>query len=85
MNIPKGIEVQSDTNWFLMFKKNIYGQRQAFRVWNKFLVEKLTSSEVGFRQSKIYECILYWVKSMYIMYNYDSILAGTDDKNVGRS
>ena len=52
-NIQKVIEVQSDTKWVLKVKKNIYGQRQAGRVWNKFIVGKLTSSAVGLRQIKI--------------------------------
>ena len=46
MKIPKVIEVQIDTEWVLKFKKSIYRQRQAGRVWNKFLVGKLTSSAV---------------------------------------
>ena len=57
MNITKGIEVKSDTEWVLNVKKNIYGQSQADRVWNKFIVEKLTSSSVGFSPSKVDECV----------------------------
>ena len=74
-NITKYIEVKSNTVWVIKFKKNIYSQRQEGRVWNKVLVEKLTSSELRLRQSNIYECVLYWVKSMYILYTDDHILA----------
>ena len=38
MKIQKCIEVHSDTEWLLKVKKNIYGQWQAGRVWNKFLL-----------------------------------------------
>ena len=53
MNNPKGVELHSDTEWVIKRNKNIYGQSQAGRILNKFLVEKLTSSEVGFRRNKI--------------------------------
>ena len=78
MKITTVIELQSDTKWVIKAKNNIYGQPQAGRVWNKFLVEKLNNPEVGFRKSKIYECVLYRGKSMYIMYTDDSIMEGTD-------
>ena len=53
MNTPKGIEVRSDTRWLIKVNKNIYGQLQEGIVWNKFLVETLTSTEAGFREIKI--------------------------------
>ena len=74
MNIPKGVKVYIYTKWVLKTKTNIYWKRQVGRVRNKFLVEKLNSSEVGFRQSKIDECMFYWVKIMHIMYTDDYIL-----------
>ena len=43
MKIPNVIEVQSDTEWVLKVKNIIYEKRQASIVWNKFLMEKLTS------------------------------------------
>ncbi|KAI2507330.1 hypothetical protein MHU86_7050 [Fragilaria crotonensis] len=44
MAIPKGFEVEGD--YVLMLKKNLFGQKQAGRVWNQHLVDKL--KEVGF-------------------------------------
>ena len=38
MNIPKGLEVKSDTEWVLKVKNNMYRNCQEGRVWNKFLV-----------------------------------------------
>ena len=55
MKITKGIEVHSDTKWVLNPNNNIYGKNQVGRVWHKSLVEKSTSSAVGFRQRNIYE------------------------------
>ena len=74
-NIPKGIEVKSYIQWLIESKNNIYGQYQAGRVWNTFLVEKLTSSELGFRQSNIDVCMFYRRKCIYILYTDYYILA----------
>ena len=79
-NITKSIEVQSDTVWVLKVNNTIYGKCQAGRVWNKPLAEKLTSPEVRFRQRNIDKCMLYWGKSMYILYTDDYILEGTDEE-----
>lgn len=45
MKIPKGYEInEGDTkDYVLMLNKNLYGQKQARRVWNKYLIEKLES------------------------------------------
>ena len=48
----------------LKLNKNLYGQKQAGRVWNKFLVEKL--QKVGFVQSKYEEC--YSIAKMSYIY-----------------
>ena len=59
MRVPRGINITKAGNWVLRVKKNVYGQKQAGRVWNKYMVEKLTSPEVGFIQSKHDECVFY--------------------------
>ena len=60
MSIPKGFEIESgDKNdYVLKIHRNIYGQKQAGRVWNKYLADKLIK-EVGFTQSKVDECMFY--------------------------
>jgi hypothetical protein len=55
MSIPKGFEVESDEEYVLKLKKNLFGQRQAGQVWNKHLIEKL--KQVGFVASQIDECL----------------------------
>ena len=74
MNIPKGYQVPGGNNkdYALKLNKNLYGKKQAGRVWNHFLVQKLES--VGFRQSKYDPCILYKGKVIYILYTDDSII-----------
>lgn len=60
MKIPKGFEMEDcePNEYVFKLKKNLYGQKQAGRVWNKHLVKKLTK-EVGFVQSKVDECVFY--------------------------
>ena len=41
----------------LKLLKNIYGQKEAGRVWTKYLVEKLSS--IGFKASVIDNCVFY--------------------------
>ena len=77
MYIPKGFELTdgNPSDYVLKLKRNIYGQKQAGRVWNKYLERKLIE-EVGFKKSKVDECVFYKGKTMYILYTDDSILAG---------
>ena len=77
MQIPKGIKIDAPGKWALRVHKNIYGQKQAGRVWNQYLVDKLVN-QVGFKQSKHDECVFYRGNVMYVLYTDDSILAGPD-------
>ena len=74
MSIPKGYQVPEgdNKNYALKLNKNLYGQKQAGRVWNQFLVQKLES--IGFHQSKYDPCILYRGNVIYILYTDDSII-----------
>ena len=57
MKLPKGLKLVNDEkHYVLKVKRNVYGQQQAGRVWNKYLVDKLTN-EVGFTQSEVDECL----------------------------
>jgi hypothetical protein len=81
MAIPKGFEMEGDTqDYVLKLKKNLFGQKQAGRVWNQYLVDKL--KEVGFIPSKIDECLFYKGKSVFVLYTDDSILAGPDPQEL---
>ena len=80
MKIPKGYEIDDgDTkDYVLKLNKNLYGQKQAGRVWNKYLVNKLES--VGFEQSLHDECLFYRGKVLYVLYTDDTIITGPTNK-----
>jgi hypothetical protein len=85
MSIPKGFEVDGGKpqDFVLQLHKNVYGQKQAGRVWNQYLVNKLTK-ELKFEQSKVDECVFYCGKTMYALYTDDSILAGPGQAEIGQ-
>jgi len=58
MQIPKGIKIDRPGKWALQVQKNSCGQKQAGRVWNQHLAEKLVT-KVGFKQSEHDECAFY--------------------------
>jgi hypothetical protein len=81
MKVPSGVELEDGSDprkYVLQIHRNIYGQKQAGRVWNKYLVTKLVK-ELGFKQSKVDECVFYRGKTLYVLYyTDDSLLAGPD-------
>jgi Reverse transcriptase (RNA-dependent DNA polymerase) len=86
MRIPAGIELEdgSDTKeYVLQIHRNIYGQKQPGRVWNQFLVKKLVK-ELGFKQSKVNECVFYRGKTLYVLYTDNSLLAGPDADEINQ-
>lgn len=85
MEIPKGFEIEQgkSEDYLLKIQRNIYGQKQAGRVWNQYLVNKLTT-ELGFKQSEFDECLFYKGKILYALYTDDSILAGPDKSEIDR-
>ena len=80
MEIPKGFE-GAKGEYVLQLHRNVYGQKQAGRVWNKYLVNKLTN-ELKFKQSRIDECVFYRGKTIYVLYTDDSILASPDQNEI---
>ena len=75
MAIPKGFEVDGDRNSYaLKLKKNLYGQKQAGRVWNQYLTQRLVDN--GFTQSDVDECLFYYKQSVMMVYVDDTILCG---------
>ena len=84
MEVPKGFEIPGSKpkENVLQIKKNIYGQKQAGRVWNKHLVQQLR--QVGFKPSDVDECVFYKGNIIYVLYTDDSILAGPDEAELER-
>ena len=56
MKIPAGVQVEGGNprDYVLKVRKNIYGQKQAGRAWNRFLGKELVD-EVRSIQSKVDE------------------------------
>jgi hypothetical protein len=78
IEIPRGVKLSDGDDpkdFVLKLNRNVYGQKQAGRVWNKYLVDKLVN-EVGFKQSEVDECVFYKGKMLYVLYTDDSIIAG---------
>ena len=86
MKIPAGIKLdgmQNSSDYVLQLHRNVYGQKQAGRVFNRYLTRKLIK-EVGFTQSEHDECVFYKGKTMYVLYTDDSILAGPDESEINQ-
>ena len=82
MEIPRGVNVPDAGRGTYVLKliKNLYGQRQAGRVWYTHLTTGLKS--LGFKQSLIDECVFYYGKSVFLVYVDDTILLGPDEKEL---
>jgi len=79
MELPQGIEVKgaNSKDHVLKLLANIYGQKQAGRVWNAFLVEKLR--EIGFTPSLVDDCVFYRGDIIFIVYVDDGIFLAPND------
>ena len=76
MEFPRGITVPGGVDrktFVLKLHRNLYGQKQAGRVWYKHLRKRLITKP-GSVQSKHDECLFFWGKVMYVLYFDDSIL-----------
>jgi hypothetical protein len=85
MELPQGIQVSEgeSSDYVLKLLKNIYGQKQAGRVWNEYLVDKLTS--LGYKASLIDDCIFYCEDIIFMVYVNDGIFLGKDDEQLKAS
>jgi hypothetical protein len=83
MTISKGFDMAKgkQNNYVLKIHRNIYGQKQSGRVWNKYLVNKLVN-KLKIVQSKHDECIFYCGLTMYTLYINNSILAGPNQVEI---
>jgi hypothetical protein len=60
--------------------KNLYGQKQAGKVWYDHLKDKLT--KLGFIQSRFDQCVFYYGRTIFLVYTDDTILVGPDEKEI---
>ena len=82
MELPQGIETAcgKPKDYVLKLLSNIYGQKQAGRVWNSYLVEKL--GQIGFKPSLIDDCVFYRDDVIFIVYVDDGIFVSPDDQHI---
>ena len=82
MELPQGIQTEhgNSKDHVLKVLRNIYGQKQAGRVWNQFLTSKLLG--VGFTQSLVDDCVYYRGNTIFIVYVDDGIFIGDSDEHL---
>ena len=61
----------------------MYGQKQAGRVWNKYLIDCFVN-RAGFKQSNMDDCVFYKGNVIYVLYTDDSILAGPNHDEINQ-
>ena len=79
MAIPRGFTLPEGYNskdYCLKLRKNVYGQKQAGRIWNKHLHKGLM--KMGFEQSNIDECLYYRGTTIFLVYVDDGIIIDSD-------
>ena len=64
----------------LRLVKNLYGQKQAGRVWNQFLHDGLVAR--GFTQSDVDMCVYYRKSVMLMVYVDDGIFIGPNQSDI---
>jgi hypothetical protein len=79
MELPQGIQTKhgNSKEYVLKLEKNIYGQKQAGRIWNSFLVDKLTS--IGFTTSLIDDCVFFCNDIIFMVFMNNGIFLGSND------
>jgi Reverse transcriptase (RNA-dependent DNA polymerase) len=81
MEIPRGFHSErSRKKNCLLLKKNVYGQRQAGRVWNQYLHDGLVAH--GFKQSKIDMCLYYRGRVALLFFVDDGIFLGPRQSDI---
>jgi hypothetical protein len=82
MKLPQGIQTAhgNSKDHVLKLEKNIYGQKQASRVWNSFLVYELLS--IGFTTSLIDDCVFFCDDIIFMVYVDDGIFLGNNDSQL---
>ena len=61
---------------------NVYGQKQAGCVWNKYMDQGM--HEIGFMPSKFDPCLYYCGSVVFLVYIDDCIVFGPDDQSINR-
>ena len=77
MEALKGFDIEGKrSEYTLKLLKNLYVQKQAGQTWNQHLMTKLIAC--GLTQSHINESVLYFKKSVFLVFTDNTILMGPD-------
>ena len=84
MRIPKGFTIDGVTRetHALKLLQNLYGQKQAGRVWNKHLHEILL--ELGWIQSTADDCVYYKGDVIFCVYVDDGIFFSINKESIDK-
>jgi hypothetical protein len=83
--VPRGCNVGNENSqWALKVVNNIYGQKQAGRVWYKYLVDKLVN-ELGFQHSKYDPCVLWNDGCLIVVYTDDTLITGSNEEKIDQT
>ena len=82
MELPHGIRTKfgDGKTHVLKLKTNLYGQKQAGRVWNEYLGKGLRKIE--FKQSKVDPCIFYRDNLHFFFYVDDGFFVGSNEDEI---
>jgi hypothetical protein len=81
MEVPVGFDLKGKKKEFcLKLRNNIYGTKQAGRVWNKHLNKGLT--KLGFKVSAVDPCVYYHGHAVFMLYIDDGIFAGPSKSEI---
>jgi hypothetical protein len=81
MEVPQGFNVDGARgDYCLRLRKNLYGQKQAGRVWNQFLHDGLLAR--GFVQSTVDMCVYYRKSVLLMIYVDDGIFIGPNQGDI---
>jgi Reverse transcriptase (RNA-dependent DNA polymerase) len=83
MEIPSGFKINSNQNKVLKLVNNLYGQKQAGRVWNTFLNDGL--KKIGFTQSVNEPCLFWRGTTIIIIYTDDTIVTGPHEEEINQA
>jgi hypothetical protein len=86
MEVPKGVQVEVGgttahaKEYVLQLIKNLYGQKQAGRIWYLWLTDRL--KKAGSQQSKIDPCVFYYHGNVLLIYVDDTIILGPTTQGI---
>jgi len=83
-DIPRGFTAPGgNKNYCLQLIKNLFGQKQAGRVWNKHLHKGLT--KIGFEQSAYEECLYFRDDTILLLYVDDLIVMNKTEADIDKA